>query len=254
MAVELIAYEAREPDDWVIEPASRRREWMDHPQNKAATRCLPLTMANHAGWIIRCPVRFKAVWGGKPGPASTMLEFPEQEKLYSSQITRQFGWGIVTFSVPWLFRTSEPYGLLVRGPTNYFVPDIAPLDGVVETNWAPYTFTMNWKITRPRAPVWFRKGDPICMIIPFPLDLLDHVEPRIEPIDANPELRDAFRLWAHTRAMQNQRTAQTGTPTFALDYTRGADTFGEPAREHRSVFKVTPFATPPGSDVKEQRR
>jgi hypothetical protein len=246
MPVKLIAYEARQPDDWIIEPAPRRREWMEHPQNKGATRCLPMMMANHAGWVVRCPVRFKATWGGKPEPASTTIEFPEQEKTYAPQITKYFGWGIITFSLPWLFRTSEPYGLMVRGPTNYFVADVAPLDGIVETNWAPYTFTMNWKITRPRTAVWFKKGDPICMLIPFPLEMLDTVEPRFESLDVDPDLRDAFQLWVHTRAMQNQASAMTGQQRFALDYVRGQTTFGEKEDRHRTTFKVKDFGPPTG--------
>ena len=245
MPIELIAYEGRPPDDWVLEPAPTRRDWMDQTQGKAANRCLPLTMANQAGWVIRCPVRFKATWNGKTEPAGTTLEFPEQEKLYAPQITKYFGSGIITFSLPWLFRTSEPYGMLVRGPTNFFMQDVAPLDGLVETNWAPYTFTMNWKIMKPRTAVWFRKGDPICMIVPFQMELLEQVQPRIASLDSDPELRDEFNLWVHTRAMQNQRSAQQGSQIFALDYIRGKGTFGEKAVTHRTGLKIAPFAPKP---------
>ena len=39
---------------------------------------------------------------------------------------------------------------MVKGPSNHWKPNCAPLEGVVETWWLPYTFTLNWKIVSPR--------------------------------------------------------------------------------------------------------
>ncbi|HMZ02762.1 MAG TPA: DUF6065 family protein, partial [Burkholderiaceae bacterium] len=69
---------------------------------------------------------------------------PEDLGPNKGQITSHFGSGILTFSLPYLFRTSPGYGMLVRGPTNCAKDGAAPLDGIVETDWAPYSFTMNW--------------------------------------------------------------------------------------------------------------
>lgn len=236
MPIELTAYEVRPCADWVLEPAPAPREWMTNSLNKGATRCLPLSMANQAGWIVRCPTRFKAVWDGRPDGDSTTLEFPERPKVWSQQIVSNFGTGIVSFLIPWLFRTTKGYGLFVRGPTNTFTPDIAPLDGLVETDWMASTFTMNWKILKPRTAVWFRQGDPICMLIPYPLDLLEEVQPRFASLDSNPDLRAQFNVWAQGRYEQVVRTQ------VRLDYMRGQDAFGERAEQHRTRMKVAAFA------------
>lgn len=237
MPVELTAYEVRPCADWILEPAPTPRDWMTNSFNKGATRCLPLTMANQAGWVVRCPIRFKAIWDGKAEPGSTALEFPEREKEYKKQIVSSFGTGIVSFLLPWVFRTTKGHGLFVRGPTNWITPDVAALDGLVETDWAPTTFTMNWKVLKPRTAVWFRQGDPICMLIPYPLALLEQVQPRRESIDANPDLREQYMLWAQGRMEQAARSE-----TYRLDYTRGEDVYGEKAQQHRTRLKVAEFA------------
>ena len=37
---------------------------------------------------------------------------------------------------------------MVTGPFNQPKDAIQPLTAIVETDWAPFTFTMNWKFTR----------------------------------------------------------------------------------------------------------
>src|SRR6202000_3160808 len=77
-----------------------------------------------------------------------------------------FGSGIVTFTLPFLFRTPPGYNLVAQGPTNRPKDGISALSGIIETDWAESTFTMNWMITRPHHPITFAKGEPICMVFP----------------------------------------------------------------------------------------
>jgi hypothetical protein len=42
---------------------------------------------------------------------------------------------------------------------------IQPLVGLIETDWLPFPFTMNWIFTRP-GTVKFEKGEPFCFITP----------------------------------------------------------------------------------------
>lgn len=67
-----------------------------------------------------------------------------------------FGSGIITWNLPFIFRTPRGYGLLVTGPSNCARRGIAPLDGCVETDWLPNGFTMNWKLTEKDLPITFR--------------------------------------------------------------------------------------------------
>src|SRR5436190_4264726 len=123
MTIELTAYDIF-PHDWAIEPAETRRGWMDKSLHGAANRCLPLTMANQMGWMFRCPVRFRATWdSNKPGAKAITIQFSERPEVYEKQIRSSFGSGILSFAMPWLFRTTEGYGLIVRGPTNTFRED-----------------------------------------------------------------------------------------------------------------------------------
>lgn len=240
---ELTAYLVRPGDGWTIEPSGPKRDWMDQTTRKAAYRCLPLVMANQAGWIVPCPVSFKAVWDkSKPEPGNLTFEFSEREDVYSKQIISLFGSGIITFSLPWLFRTSDRVGLFVRGATNFYREGLSPLDGLVETDWAPYTFTMNWKIHKPKTPIWFRKGDPVCMLMPFPLDFLETIEPVVKPIATNEMLEEDFETFCmHRRAELREVAKDVEGFQFDLKYMRGRKPDGEPAPDHKTNFTLRKF-------------
>ena len=111
MTHELIAYQMSDAEGWTVEPASPRREWMAQTPYQGANRCLPLVIANQAGWILRCPVKFKVTWNGKKMLNSLKFEFPEEQEKARGQIVSLFGYGIISFRIPWLFRTSEGFGL-----------------------------------------------------------------------------------------------------------------------------------------------
>ena len=118
MGCKLTAYEVSSTANWIMEPAGGKREWMDATPDKFAYRCLPLVMANQAGWVLRCPLNFSARWNGGSQGSDTKVTFPDGEGPNAGQIRSHFGSGILTFSMPWLFRTSQGYGLWVRGPSN----------------------------------------------------------------------------------------------------------------------------------------
>lgn len=246
MTCELKAYPVGpiSPKGWVIEPAAAKRGWMAQTPYQAALRCLPLLIASQAGWVIRCPVGFKVVWNGKRDRGGSLdFQFSEDPERFQGEIVSNFGDGIVTFKIPWLFRTSEGLGLMVRGPANTCLDNIVPLDGLVETDWAPYTFTMNWKIIKPKQAVWFKAGDPVCMIVPYPIGLLEEIEPSFESFDDNPDLFDQFLHWRDHRQKQARDAEQAGTAVghFRLDYVKGLHPDGAVAREHRPSLKLREF-------------
>jgi len=243
------AYEVRPTDDWAIERASARREWMDHAPKGAANRCLPLVIANQAGWVITCPVSFKATWDGSDSNMSGLkLEFQEKAELYGRQILSLFGMGIISFSLPWLFRTSEGVGMIVRGPTNSMKDHCAPLDGFVETDWAPYTFTMNWKITKRKTPVYFRKGEPVCLLQPYPIGMLEETEARAAPISSDPELHRTALAWNERRNEEIQSNTGREKSVFSLDYVKGKTPGGGAAPEHRTKLRLAAFERDEASD------
>lgn len=149
-------------EGWGLRPAPARRNWMD--QNDRAYQCLPMVVANQWGWQVLCPTDVRAVWDGSPGAEGVRVEVAPQ---YEPAIKSQFGGGIVTFSPPWLFRTPPGWDLHVKGPANRWKPNCTPLEGIVETWWLNYTFTINWKIVEPGA-VAFARGESLAQLVPAP--------------------------------------------------------------------------------------
>jgi len=106
---------------------------------------------------------------------------------------------VVTFSIPYLFRTPVGYNLWVKGPSNWIRDGIQALEGVVEADWASSTFTMNWKITRPYEWIEFKTGEPICMIVPIPRGLTEQMTPKLALLESNQELKAKYDEWEASR-------------------------------------------------------
>src|SRR5262249_10365563 len=125
-----------------IIPAPMERDWMDATSAAFAYRCLPLNIANAHGWFVLNEVPFVAEWNGDDALGAIRIEASaEGERLLGSS---HFGHGVLTFAVTGLFRTEANYDLVVTGPINAVKDGIQPLTGIVETDWSPFTFTMNW--------------------------------------------------------------------------------------------------------------
>ena len=79
--------------------------------------------------------------------------FPEFQDFVKSH----FSHGIITFHPGYLFRTPEGWSMWAGGPPNHVKDGVQPLAGLVETDWLPFPFTMNWVFTRP-GRVKFAQG------------------------------------------------------------------------------------------------
>jgi len=181
-----------------IVPAARSRPWMDAFPGRHAYRCLPLAIANGYGWEVLSPHAFTIEWNG--GPAATDVTFKADgvahylEHLVNANFTR----GIVTFHTGYLFRTEPGWHLLATGPANAGKDGIAPLTGVIETDWLPYPFTMNWQLTRPGI-TRFARGEPFCRVLPVQAGVLETIEPEILDLDDDPELAAQYAAWRGKR-------------------------------------------------------
>jgi hypothetical protein len=129
-----------------------------------AYKCLPLLIANQWGWQVLCPTDVAVTWNGNPALEGLQIEVAPQ---FQPAIKSQFGEGIITFSPPWLFRTSSGWDLYLKGPSNRWKPNCVPLEGVIETWWLNYTFTINWKLIEP-GTVFFARGESLGQLIPVP--------------------------------------------------------------------------------------
>jgi hypothetical protein len=240
----LIAYRIHEwpPVRLVKAPASR--DWMDGTPGGFANRCLPLRIASQAGWFVLNSHALRVTWNGGNDLSDLEIESLDGQAAYPA--SSHFGSGILTFNIPFLFRTSPGYNLQARGPANWPKDGAYPLEGIIETDWAVSTFTMNWKIMRPNLPVIFEAGEPICMIVPQKRGELETFEPEIHEISEAPETAGAYQQWAKSRAEFNRDLQVAGSEAQEMgwqkDYVRGTTPSGVRTKEHQTKLKLKDFS------------
>ena len=147
---------------WELRPGPARRAWMS--ANPISYQCLPMVVANQWGWQVLSPTDVTATWDGSAGRDGLWLQVDPQ---YAPVIQSHFGHGILTFTPPWLFRTPKGWDLYAKGPSNRWKVNCHPLEGVIETWWLNYTFTLNWKLVEP-GTVHFARGESLGQLIPVP--------------------------------------------------------------------------------------
>jgi hypothetical protein len=181
-----------------IVPARPARAWMDAFPSRHPYRCLPLAIANTHGWEVLSPGKFSVSWDGGAGGDAIRIEpapgFHHIEHFAQSNFER----GILTLHTGYLFRTEPGWDLVATGPLNEPKNGVAPLTGVIETDWLPYPFTMNWAFTTPTT-VTFEKDEPFCAIFPVPHAYLEQFQPEVLDIDDDPELKAQYDLWRSHR-------------------------------------------------------
>lgn len=236
-----------------LTPAPASRAWLADIQGGGhhyALRCLPLLIANQAGWLIRNSHRFFAVWTGGTKPSDLKIVYQGGAPPYPA--VSNFGYGIVTWAIPYLFRTPPGYNLLVRGPTNWPKDGACPLDGIVETDWAEAPFTMNWKLTRPKVPVIFGADEPICLIMPQRRGELEAFQPEIRDIEAAPELNGGYRRWQESRARFQAEMrcpdSEAAREGWQRHYFQGTSVAGRQAFEHQVKLKIRHFEERGGAE------
>jgi hypothetical protein len=224
---------------------------MNETQNRMANRCLPLLVANEAGWVILNPLAFQATWTGDPHPGSITIEFASGD-VPAPPVKSHFGYGVITWTIPYLFRTPPGYNLLARGPANWPKDGISALEGLVETDWAVGTFTMNWKLTRPDHLVSFEEEEPFCMIVPQRRGELESFQPEVRDIRTAPKLAGAAKAWAKSRREAHVRKFLSGySREYAADweawerhYFKGTSPDGTNAPEHQTKLRLPSFDEP----------
>jgi hypothetical protein len=147
--------------------------------------------------------------------------------------------------VPCLFRTEPGIDLYVTGPVNRPKDGIAPLSGIIETGWSPYTFTMNWLFTRPHHEVRFEAGEPLCHLFPIQCGQLEELVPAVRKLSENPDLEREHKLWSESRKTFNADLNKPGSKAvqdqWQKAYFRGAMPSGKLADGHRSRLRLRPF-------------
>lgn len=200
-----------------------KREWF----GKHHYFCLPLVMGNQHGFVFKAAFDFSAIWNGGDTPADTEVFIEENDKKSGKQvISSHFGYGIVTVQNRWTLRTPRGVNLMVMPPPNYYVHGAMFLTAVVEADNLRRDFTFNIKLTRANEVVYFKKGDPIGCVLPYPRYFIDgyktELHPKGEALDTE---RKTIREFSKVR-----ESAKGGQD---LLYMQGKDVYRNPFPEHQ---------------------
>lgn len=236
-----------EVSEW-IRPCAPQRGWMDEVPQKYVYRCIPMVAANTMGWELLNPVEARVSWNGGSLNPDVTIQTDGQSPFSAGS---HFGSGIVTWYLPFLFRTAPDMGLVVAGPANHDRDDAVPLDAFVRTDWLPFPFTMNWRLLRQNEEIVFKKGEPICRVYPFPLALLEETTLEITRLEDDPGFLEEVNKFGAARqanAAKQQADAQrwmetgeapTGEGVWNSQYVRmRSNVKGEGYQPHQTVFKV----------------
>jgi len=219
------------------------RTWMDMSDQRFAYRCVPLSIANAMGWELLAPARVTAEWNGGRELEDMTVEVDDPAWGGAKLASSHFGHGILTFQTGYLFRTDPGIGTWARGTPNRPKDGVVALDGITETDWLPFTFTMNWQLTRPGRIV-FERDEPFCFITLFAYRALEAVRPEIVPMVVAPQIKEDYMAWREARlafnaglAAEDPKTVQQGWQKW---YVRGAanPTGATPSPQHMSKVNL----------------
>jgi hypothetical protein len=217
-----------------IVPAAPLRNWMESVSGLHAYRCLPLTIANTYGWEILCPYDLAVDWTGGLGREDISIRRLNGDKKCALAHSN-FAHGIITFHPGYIFRTPRKWHLMVTGPLNNPKRGIAPLSGVIETDWLPYPFTMNWAMTDPGTVV-FEKDEPFCVIFPVERSAVTAFQPVVRNLESDPELKRDYALFLESRrdflTSLSARRNTSSDPQWQRHYFLGQMPDGRTTEDH----------------------
>jgi hypothetical protein len=148
-----------------------KRDWFDDN----FYRCLPLTIANQYGFILKSAYDFSMTWDGVNGnPVTVKSDDPKFNDAFNHQtpgiqkFATNFGNGILTIFNYCILRTPPGVNLMVMQPPNMINnPDLFCISGVIESdNLRPF-FTFNIKALTPNKEIFIKKGDALSGFIPI---------------------------------------------------------------------------------------
>ncbi len=235
------------PNPPELVPCTQERAWMDVFTDRHAYRCLPLSIANTHGWEMLVPAAFEVEWNGGQQITDLMVRalepFPEGFP-FEHFATSNFARGIVTLHTGYLFRTPPGWNLLTTGAFNEPRPGISALTGIIESDWLPYPFTMNWQMLQP-GTVRFEKDEVFCTVMPIPKNYLDHWDVAIHDLSDDPVLQAEQEVFRTSRTefrkrLTDDKDTETQKEGWQRHYFVGRFPDGTAAADHINKLRLSP--------------
>jgi hypothetical protein len=215
--------------DKFIDRLDIKRDWFSPHFYK----CLPLSIANSYGFVVKSEYDFSANWNGTPDRDSTVITAPDYNKDLYPRVDSRFGHGIITLTYPFQLRTPPGINLMTINPPNVVINNITVMSGAIETDNLRWFFTFNLKIQNPNIETYFKKGDPLSGFIPIPRYFADsfeliNFENFITEKEREEELKASLDF-AHKR-----NTIEKDLPDkVGRDYYLGRDVYGNIFSDHQ---------------------
>jgi hypothetical protein len=226
----------------------KKRDWfVDH-----AYFCLPLSMMNQHGFIVKSHYDFSVYWNGSIGTDGVIVKHWGSEKEQVEQrINSHFGMGTFTIQNPWTFRTPKGVNLMIMNPPNFFIDGIIHMSAIVETDQLRRDFTFNLKITRPNEWILIKRGTPIGYVLPYPRYFIDEYELKHdEEILSKEDLENERQTsLLHGRERKEIDTKYAGA--VGLRYMLGEDIYGNKFENHQRSLSKKNVGCPFGFKSKE---
>lgn len=217
----------------LLDTSPKKRDWF----TPHFYRCLPLTIGNTYGFIIKSEFSFSAVWNGGLEPKDTIIKFEKEVELLENnfpKISTHFGSGIITIDPPFALRTPPGINLMTINPSNYIIPNVTVMTGVVETDNLRRNFTFNIKLQIPNIEVVFPKGTPLAAFIPIPRYFVDSFELQLADEIFLPEIVQE-ELDAEEFAFEKRTGIELlNKYKVGRDYFKGVDSYGNPFPDHQT--------------------
>ena len=220
--------------DQIIQPLKGvpKRDWFD----PHAYYCLPLTIGNQYGFIVKSLRDFDITWIGKKYDAE--IKFLNNDNEEKQFIKNGFGSGIITIQNRFALKTPPGINIMTIQPPNMFIPGCSALTGVIECDNIRRDFTFNFKITIPNITISIRKGDPVGAFIPIPRYFVDNFE--IEEVskyfDNNliqKEIKESSNLGVERTTVDKEKAHQSGRRYF-----NGVHSNGEKYQDHQKRLNI----------------
>ena len=208
----------------------KKRDWM----TQHAYFCLPLTMGNQHGFVIKAYYDFEILWDGGEHSNNLRIKLgsdyiPNGKQIISSH----FGSGIVTIQNRFALRTSEDVNLIVLNAPNYFIDGLQSLTAVVETDNLRRDFTFNLKTTRVNEWIKVKKGQPIAAVLPYPRRFIDDFDIQLANQVIEPQIIEDERRTVGYFAQERSEIDSKYPGGNGFRYMDGEDIYGLEFRDHQ---------------------
>ena len=206
----------------IIQPlkGNPKRDWF----NPHFYYCLPLTVGNQYGFVIKSLIDFDVTWDGTENNPD--IEFIDNSNAGKQIIKTGFGSGIVTIQNMFALKTSPGINIMTIQPPNMFIPGCVSMTGVIETDNIRRDFTFNLKVTIPHLKISVRKGDALGAFLPIPRNFVENFELKfiqdVFPIELHQnEIKESIDLSIERTTTDIDRPHASGRRYFNGEHTSG---------------------------------